>query len=147
MDDDKALADIHRKIEREKALIHAAVAMRSSTDNPAHRQRIEAQIREGRKNLGYLEDRMRDVQNRKMNQGMANMNIGGNGDRDQGPSPPPKEGHSRDNGGYGSPGPGGYSEGGQHMMPPRAPFAPLGPGAGMPKARPNYSKLGALVYI
>jgi len=135
--DDKTINDIYRKIEREKALINAAVAMRQSTDNPAHRQRIEAQIREGRKNLGYLEDRMRDVQNRQMNQGMQNMSLGGAG----GPSPPPKPG--QDQGGYGDPGPGGYSEIGHGgMMPPRAPYAPMGPGAGMPKARPNYSKLG-----
>jgi classical protein kinase C len=28
------------------------------------------------------------------------------------------------------------------MMPPRHPYAPPGPGQGMPRSRPNYTKLG-----
>jgi classical protein kinase C len=30
------------------------------------------------------------------------------------------------------------------MMPPRHPYAPPGPNSGMPKSRPNYTKLGRI---
>jgi len=36
----------------------------------------------------------------------------------------------------------GQLSGGTGMMPPSAPFAKPGPGQGVPKARPNYSRLG-----
>jgi hypothetical protein len=47
-----------------------------------------------------------------------------------------------DTGDYGDPGPGGYSQGGTGIMPSRAPFADPRPDAAIPKARPNFSKLG-----
>ena len=62
------------------------------------------------------------------------------------PRPPPKDQEAAD---YGDPANGGYMNdlsGGNGMMPPRAPFGPPGPGAVMPKSRPNYTKLGEIVY-
>jgi classical protein kinase C len=163
MADDQIIAEVYRKIEREQKLIDGANSMRQSTDNPSLQQRLDAQIREGRKNIGYLEEKMRELQLRRMGQGA-----------DQGPTSPGASGPSHgarnvpqgyyqhmdqpgtpgaphssarygtDQAGYGDPGPGGYSQlsGGHGMMPPRAPFGPPPPSMGMPKARPNYSKLG-----
>ena len=56
-----------------------------------------------------------------------------------------EEGYSQEGGDYGDPGNGGYMNdmsGGHGMMPPRAPFGPPGPSSTIPKARPNYTKLG-----
>ncbi|KAI9787140.1 MAG: Serine/threonine kinase [Geoglossum umbratile] len=157
MDDDQLITNVYRKIEREKVLINGANSMRQQTDNPSVRQRLDAQIREGRKNIGYLEERMRELQMRRMGQGqetapgndglMSPSQYRGDG----APLPPPKDGrggYGGEGGGYGDPGPGGYSQqlsGGQ-MMPPRAPYAPPGPAMVMPKARPNYSKLDLIKY-
>ncbi|KAH0542023.1 hypothetical protein FGG08_003572 [Glutinoglossum americanum] len=157
MDDDQLITNVYRKIEREKVLINGANSMRQQTDNPSVRQRLDAQIREGRKNIGYLEERMRELQLRRMGQSMETA-AGGDSSMspsqyrgDGAPLPPPKDGrrgYEGESGGYGDPGPGGYSQqlGGGHMMPPRAPYAPPGPAAAMPKARPNYSKLDLIKY-
>jgi classical protein kinase C len=169
MDDQQLISNVYRKIEREQKLIDGANAMRLSTDNPSLQQRLDSQIREGRKNIGYLEERMRELQMRRMGQGMDNMSLGPGQDPRGGPSqgpggpssgpaygvqpggaayPPPKDprayGRGSDQGDYGNPGPGGYSDlhSNPHMMPPRAPYGPPGPTAGAPKTRPNYSKLG-----
>jgi hypothetical protein len=155
MDDDQLITNVYRKIEREKVLINGANSMRQQTDNASVRQRLDAQIREGRKNISYLEERMRELQLRKMGQGQDTA-AGSDGTlspsqyRNDGPPlPPPKDGrrgYEGESGGYGDPGPGGYSQqlAGGNMMPARAPYAPPGPAMAMPKARPNYSKLGEL---
>ncbi len=149
--DDDALSSVYKKIERERALLNAANQMRQQTQNEQVRSRIDTQMREGRRNIQYLEERMQELQLRKMGQGMDNMNLGGPGgprnDRDGPPIPPPKDprgGYAEvgsDRGGYGTQ---EYSQIGGHsdMMPPRHPYAPPGPGHGMPRARPNYTKLG-----
>lgn len=170
MDDQQLISNVYRKIEREQKLIDGANAMRQSTDNPSLQQRLDSQIREGRKNIGYLEERMRELQMRRMGQGMEGMSLGGGGDPRAGPSqdpgspqpgpgyggppggaprPPPKDpragyGQGSDQGDYGNAPGGGYSDLGapSSMMPPRAPYGPPGPVAAMPKSRPNYSKLG-----
>lgn len=167
MDDQQLISNVYRKIEREQKLIDGAKAMRQSTDNPSLQQRLESQIREGQKNITYLQERMRELQMRRMGQGMENMSLdpgrpgpssqgaggpgpgpafGGPG---SGPRPPPKDarggyGVGSDQGDYGNPGPGGYSnlDSAPGMMPPRAPFGPPGPSSGTPRSRPNYSKLG-----
>lgn len=61
-----------------------------------------------------------------------------------GPMPPPKDypgymGNEQQD--YGD-GPGGFPQGGAGSMPSGAPFADPRPFAPIPKARPNYSKLG-----
>jgi len=170
MNDDNLISQVYKKIEREKTLINGASALRQQTDNPTVQQRADSQIREGRKNIKYLEDRMRELQMRRMGQGMEGMSMGSgsnggppppahgssspqqrglrNSPRDGPPAPPPKDarGGYGDRGDYGDPGPGGYSQlgGGHGMMPPRAPFGPPAPSSTTPKARPNYSKLGML---
>jgi hypothetical protein len=151
--DDDAINSVYKKIERERALLNAASQMRQQTQNEAVRSRIDTQMREGRRNIQYLEERMQELQMRRMGQGVDNMNLGsgnisapGAGDRNGPPPPPPKD--SR--GGYGDAGTGGgygtleYSNIGGHsdIMPPRHPYAPPGPNSGMPKSRPNYTKLG-----
>lgn len=115
-------------------------------------------MREGRRNIQYLEERMQELQMRRMGQGMDNMNLGPGSaggpqssglrnDSDGPPTPPPKDSRGgytevgSDRGGYGNQ---EYSQIGGHrdMMPPRHPYAPPGPNAGMPKSRPNFTKLG-----
>ena len=162
MNDDDLINQVYRKIEREKVLINAANNMRQSS-NPQVQQSLDLQIRESRKGIDYLEERMRELQIRRMEA------IGGSGS-DGGPTPPahgsPQQRNARnpartagsgpplndggedypqDGGDYGDPGNGGYMNdlsGGHGMMPPRAPFGPPGPGSTMPKTRPNYTKLG-----
>ena len=160
MNDDKLITEVSRKIDREKILINAANAMRQSS-NPQVQQSLDSQVREARRNIGYLEGRMRELQLRRSGQGIESGSLSSNG----GPPPPAHgnasaqqrwrddpsmsreagTGYGADGGGYGDPGPRGYSGNlgaGQGMMPPRAPFGPPAPNSSIPKARPNYSKLG-----
>lgn len=135
MDGDELIASVFRKIEREKALITAASNMRQSTDNPLVQQRVDANIRDGRKNIAYLEEKMRELQIRQMNQD------GGSPGQRGGPALPPK-----DHPGYaGEQGDGHYPQGGSGSMPSGAPYADPRPYAPIPKARPNYTKLGTFL--
>lgn len=150
MSDDDAAAIIYKKIEREKALLNAANAMLAQTDNDSVRSRLNSQIRDGRRNVQFFEEKLRELQMRRVNSGMDNMNLGEGADDDgAGPPPPPP----KDAGGWGehnrtgssaSYGSTQYSKIGQHgdLMPPKHPYAPPGPGAGVPKPRPNFTKLG-----
>jgi len=146
MADNEKLAEVYRKIDREKALITAASHMRQSTNNPAVQARVDSNIRESRKNISYLEEKIRELQLRQMGRSEDGgppppaHGQGGYGNR---PPPPPKDNRGyfpqrTDGGGYGDLGPGGYSATGQ--MPERAPYNDPRPFA--PKARPNFSKLG-----
>ncbi|KAJ5893517.1 C2 calcium/lipid-binding domain CaLB [Penicillium taxi] len=131
MDGDELIASVYHKIEREKALIAAASNMRQSTDNPLVQQRVDANIRDGRKNIAYLEEKMQELQLRRMGQD------GGGSPSDRraqgsGPPPPPKD-HEGD---------AGYPQGGSGSMPSGAPYADPRPYAPIPKPRPNYTKLG-----
>lgn len=125
--DDPVSKDIRQRIDREKTLLSAANSMRQSTNNPLVLQGIDTKIRDGRRNIEYLESRLREHQNnqmQKMNQQMDNMtvNSGGSGGPDT-----------------------QYSQlsGGNQVMPPSAPFAKGPPGQKVPSTnRPNYSKLG-----
>ncbi|KZF19391.1 HR1-domain-containing protein, partial [Xylona heveae TC161] len=170
MDDERLIGDVNRKIEREKALINGANAVRNSSNNPAVKQRAESQIHEGHKNITYLEGQLKVLQSRRLGHSMDNLSIasGADGSQYAGPSggspqrgtrggvPPGQQGSSIDGRGsfgtdaadYGDPGPGGYSSqlGTGHMMPPRPPFTPPAPTVGIPKARPNYSKLDLIKY-
>src|SRR5690242_3911905 len=77
------MSSIYRKIEREKALIQAAMSMRQSTDNASVNQSLESNIRESQKNIAYLEDQMRKVQDKHLKGGMDNLSL-------DAPPPPPK---------------------------------------------------------
>lgn len=148
MDGDDVIASVYRKIEREKALIAAASNMRQSTDNPLVQQRVDSNIREGRKNIAYLEEKMRELQMRRLE------HEGGTDSPTEkrlppgpgGPPPPPKDylpgytgNETGDHGGDDS-----YTRGRTGSMPAGAPFSDPRPYAPAPKARPNYSKLGLL---
>ena len=149
---------IHQKIEREQTLINAAINMRASS-NPVVQASLDAQIKESRKNIGYLEQRLQELQTRRLGQGMGDMSLGHANDGRPLPPAPNDGGGQRGNAygqqyqqpgqqasyDYGSSRTGaGYMDqlsAGSGAMPPRAPFGPTAPGA-MPKGRPNYSKLG-----
>lgn len=159
MNEDEAVTSIHRKIDREKALINAANTMRQSTSNQAVLSRLETQIRDGRRNIEYLEGRLRELQMKRMGSDMENLHIRqGSTGAALGPdqvgqrkggnplTPPPKDGFNSnsgyvDQGGYGdaTTNYSGQLSGGQGLMPPRAPFTS---GPGQQKTRQNYSKLG-----
>lgn len=134
MDGEELIASVLHKIEREKALITAASNMRQSTDNPLVQQRVDANIREGRKNIAYLEEKMRELEIRQRK------GAGSPGQRG-GPAPPPKDhsGYGGEQGEFGD----HYPQGGSGSMPSGAPYTDPRPYAPIPKARPNYTKLGA----
>lgn len=155
MNEEEALSNVYKKIEREKALINAAHAMRQQTNNEDVRSRLDSQLREGRRNLQFFEEKLRELQMRQVNQGVDSLSLsssalpgrpksaGTRGDADAPPTPPPKDagGYGTDRGSYGTlP----YSQIGQHgdMMPPRHPLPPPGPTQHIPKQRPNFTKLG-----
>lgn len=158
MNEEAAISEVYRKIDREKAIINAANQMRQATNNASVNSRVDSQIRDARRNIQYFEQTLQDLRSRKMGGDMQNMSLNaGNG----GPTPPahgsaagqqqaggmpPRRdvpGSYAGAGDYGAPGPGGYSMGGGHgLMPPRAPYAPPNPAERTPRARPTYSKLG-----
>ncbi|KAI1658399.1 hypothetical protein F4813DRAFT_47532 [Daldinia decipiens] len=161
MNDEEAMANIYKKIEREKALINAANSMRQQTNNDDVRSRLDSQMREGRRNLQFFEEKLRDLQMKRLGQGVDNMSIGSSStaagslrpssldmrDGEGPPPPPPKDAGawSGDQGSYGSlP----YSQVGGHgdIMPPRHPFAPPGPTSTVSKLRPNFTKLDLIKY-
>lgn len=168
MNDDDLIDQVYRKIAREKAIINAANAMRQSS-NPQVQHSLDSQVREAQKGISYLEERMRELQMRRMGQGAnlqptpssassgaplppAHGNLspqrGMRNAQQSGPTLPPKEGgtgYIADGGDYGDPGAGGYMNdlsGGHGMMPPRPPFGSPPPGSATPKTRSNYTKLG-----
>jgi hypothetical protein len=151
MNEDDRIMDIYKKIEREKALINAANLMRQQTNNEAVRSKLDNQMRDGRRNLEFFEEKLRDLQMRRLGQGVENVNLGSGsrprsadyrGDQGGPPPPPPKDASGW--GGGGSYGQGQYSQIGQHgdMMPSQGPFPGQAPGSGVPKPRPNFTKLG-----
>lgn len=150
---DETVANVQKKIDRERALINAANAMRQSTNNPAVLSRLDGQIKDGRRNIDYFESKLRDLEMQRTTSGMDGMSLqpGGSGSRKANNplTPPPKDGwtggYMPDQGGYGQPqSRGGNLSGGDGLMPPRAPYAPPAPGA--PNKRPNYSKLDLIKY-
>ena len=167
MNHDELIDQVYRKIEREKVIINAANMMRQSS-NPQVQQSLDTKVREARKGISYLEERLRELQMRKAGQSSESSSSQGplppahggispqhralrDAQKQSPPALPSKGGasaYSGQGGDYGDPGPGGYSEdlsGGQAIMPPRAPFGPQAPGSSMPKSRQTYSKLGELL--
>lgn len=149
MSEEDKMMDIYKKIEREKALIQAANLMRQQTNNDQVRSKLDNQMREGKRNLEFFEEKLKELQLRR---GMGDMNLGGSSssaasaprprglrnDSDGPPTPPPKDASGLATSG----GEIQYSQiGGSDLMPPRGPFAAPGPGS-TPKPRPNFTKLG-----
>ncbi len=136
--------------------MHAASDMQRATDNATVQDKADKSIREGRKNIRYFEDMLRTLQLQMQPSAPTPPQHGREGQygQQQGrgmgsprPTPPPKDRNGRpyggeDQGDCGDPGPGGYSQGDTSTMPPRAPFADPRPFQAVPKARPNFSKLG-----
>lgn len=156
MNDEETANNIYKKIEREKALINAANLMRQQTNNDAVRSKLDREMREGRRNLEFFEEKLSELQMRRLGQGMDTMSLAadrpqsadmsGDGDGDSAPPLPPKDGSqwAADRSSYGSAsyGPGqGSGTGPGDVMPPRQPFAAPPPNA-VSKPRPNFTKLG-----
>ncbi|KPM45415.1 Protein kinase C-like [Neonectria ditissima] len=145
MNDEEAIQNIYKKIEREKALINAANAMRAQTNNEAVRSRLDSQMREGRRNLQFFEEKLRDIQMRRVSHGVDGMSLGsGNDDESGPPAPPPKDASGNyvgDRGSYGS----GSGQYGQHGDLP-APGRPFAANTGASKPRPNFTKLDLIKY-
>jgi hypothetical protein len=139
----ETVANVQKKIDRERALINAANAMRQSTNNPAVLSRLDGQIKDGRRNIDYFESKLRDLEVQRTTSGMDYMSLqsGGSGSRKANNplTPPPKDGGFADQGAYGSM-QGRTASGEGNLNPPHPPFAHPPPGA--PNKRPNYSKLG-----
>lgn len=158
MNEEAAINEVYRKIDREKAIINAANQMRQATNNASVNSRVESQIKDARRNIQYFEQTLADLRSRKLGGDVQNMSLNdGNG----GP-PPPVHGGAAGQHRVPVPqrkdAPGSYSgmgsdysnigsgsmAGGHGLMPPRAPYAPPGPADRTARARPNYSKLGEL---
>ncbi|EMR69247.1 putative calcium-independent protein kinase c protein [Eutypa lata UCREL1] len=73
MNEDEAMANIYRKIEREKVLLNGANAMRQQTNNDAVRSRLDSQMREARRNIQFFEEKLRELQMKRMGQGMEDL--------------------------------------------------------------------------
>ncbi|KAM0265146.1 hypothetical protein ACHAQJ_000299 [Trichoderma viride] len=142
MNEDEAIQNITKKIEREKALINAANAMRSQTNNEAVRSRLDSQMRDGRRNLQFFEEKLRDIQMRRVGQGVEGMSLGGD-DGNGPPAPPPKDASSS----WGDQAFGSQSRDGppSDLQPPSHNFGAPGPGAAS-KTRPNFTKLDLIKY-
>ena len=150
MNTEQAIVDIQAKIKREEALLNAANAMRQSTNNPAVLSRLDGQIREGRRNIDYLQGKLRDVELRRLGSDVDGMTLrpgSASHPRDaKNPlTPPPKDGWNSyvDSGGYGDTQQGYGQLSAGHGGRPRAPFPSNAPGA--PPKRPNYSRLGSFL--
>ncbi|EGO58887.1 hypothetical protein NEUTE1DRAFT_19420, partial [Neurospora tetrasperma FGSC 2508] len=150
MNDEDKVHDISKKIEREKALINAAQAMRQQTNNEQVRSKLDTQMREGRRNLEFFEEKLRELQMRRLGHGVDNMSLGASpmsGSHRQSvddfegygaPSPPPKEdvrGHSSH-----------QSQGSGPLMPTSAPYPGGPPDSTVPRARPNYTRLDLIKF-
>ena len=135
-DEEKKIREIYKKIEREKNIINAARAMRAQTTNEAVQSRLDTQLRDGQRNLKFFEDTLRDVQMRK---GMEGMTVGEDG---RPPAPPPKDPSAAWASSSGGPGQGQYGQMGDPTSPQGGYAAPAA--GGMPKTRPNFTKLGEL---
>lgn len=155
MNEDAALQEIYRKIDREKAIINGLNQMRQATNNASVNARVDSQVRDARRNIQYFEQTLTDLRAKKLSVDMGNMSMSGNG----GP-PASQYGGTQQTGrggnnqqGYGGGREGDYgssgsatAHGGEELAPPRAPYAPPGPADRSPRNRPTYSKLDLIKY-
>ena len=66
MDEGPSKLEIYRKIDREKAIIHAADHMRHVTNNPSVNAQVESQIRDAKRNIEHFQEILQEVQKRKV---------------------------------------------------------------------------------
>lgn len=123
----------------------AAITMRSLQINEAHRSRIDSELRDNERNIKFFKERLEAIKQRKVQQGLGAISLVEAGGSQSPPVPPPKDAGAAwgDQASYAD-GSVQYAQVGQHgdLVPPRHPYAGPGPGSGMPKARPNFTKLG-----
>jgi classical protein kinase C len=146
---DGTIANVREKLDKERMFINSINVMRQNTSNPDVLSRLDAQLRDSRRNIEYFENTLKDLEMKKMGSGVENMTLqpGGPASRKGGNNPltpPPKDWDGymgQDKGGYGD-SHAGYSNltGGSGLMPQSGPFTPAAPTA--QAKRPNYSKLG-----
>jgi hypothetical protein len=152
MNDDEKIQDIYKKIDREKHLMSGAMAMRGQTNNDAVRSKLDTQIREGKRNLEFFEEKLRELQMRRLGQGVDSLSVNSgstaataagrrprsadlrNNSSEGPPTPPPKDSGAWSGDTLASQ---QYAQSG--TMPP---FAGPPPDSSIPKARPNFTKLG-----
>lgn len=146
MNDDETIRSIQAKIEREEALMTAAINMRSLPINEGHRSRIDSELRDNERNIKFFKERLEAIKQRKVQQGLGAISLVEGGGSQSPPAPPPKDSSTAwgDQGSYAASSV-QFSQIGQHgdLMPPSHPYAPPGPGSSMPKPRPNFTKLGS----
>ncbi|KAI1323030.1 hypothetical protein F5Y16DRAFT_384961 [Xylariaceae sp. FL0255] len=146
--DEEAIRNIQSKIDREKAYLNGANTMRRQTNNDDVRSRLDDKIKSARRNIEFFEEKLNQLQMKRLGQGVEGMNVGSSGQGDgEGPPPPPKDSGAwpGDRASYGS---AQYSQIGGHgdSMPSRHPYGPPGPGAAVPHPRPNFTKLDLIKY-
>jgi len=126
MADEDKIMEVYKKIEREKSLIQAANLMRQQTNNDTVRSKLDTQMREGKRNLEFFEEKLKELQLRRGMQGMdigsgssSSRPHGAHPDSDAPPAPPPKDasGHATSGGETQFSQIGGHSD----LMPPRHP--------------------------
>lgn len=158
MNEDDRIMDIYKKIEREKMLIQAASMMRLQTNNDAVQSKLDSQMREGRRNLEFFEEKLREFQMRRLGQGVENMSLGSGSGSASGslrplsadmrpenegpPAPPPKDASSwADTSTMASTAvPGRQSEQQSSSFSVSPANLPLS------KSRPNFTKLGGFCF-
>ena len=156
MAEDHIIQEVYKKIDREKGLINGAMAMRQQTTNHSVQQSLDSQIREGRKNIEYLEGTLRELQMRNLESRMSDASMGHDDPTRNGrganprysapgdPPPPPPKGLG---------GPPGYDSGyqnqtanGYNQMPLQEGYGqgqqPFDPGPPQ-RAKPHYNKIGS----
>jgi len=135
MDDEPLIGDVQRKIDRERALIEGAQRMRHQA-NPSMQSTIDNQIREGRRNIEYLEGRMRELQMRKIGHGVRNLSVSGGQQSNGGAKRPTSMGLST--------APTGFSSlGGQQRGVQQQQQQQRGPGGGRAAPQAGYRSEGA----
>lgn len=158
MNEDEVIRDVQRKIDREKALINAANAMRQSTNNPAVLSRLDSQTKDGRRNIEYLEGRLKEIEHKKMGHSMGGMSLSsesagpmtqpndglGQHGRKNPLATPPKDSLTNQYGARRTSGNYDHKGASQSIIPPKAPYAPPPPPS---KQKSNYSKLGKFILL
>lgn len=159
-DQDRLIAEIHAKLNREQTLIQGTSKLRDSTSNPVVKESAGRQIHEAQKNIKYLEDKLRTLQIQMQPNAppppqhggsMYNQQQGRNMAGSPGPPLPPKDNNLNYGGGqhgdYPDPNQPHYPQSGAGSMPSGAPAHDPRPFQPIPKARPNFSKLGRGSYV
>ncbi len=165
MNEEDQIEVIYKKMDREQKLLKVAAEMRKETTDPRALEQIDTMLREGRQLLSYYEQSLREVQMRRLGQGVDNMSLGPSGGSTSSgpgsmrprsadlrneqagpPTPPPKDAMSSWSEtatmnsytySMNSPGPSGS------QVP--APYANSPAAASLTKTRPNFTKLGKLI--